>query len=461
MKSIWALLLALIMFPGCYSEPKADTFTYTITPIHTDSLNALQIEFLVTTDANGIATLTFDNNMWGQENLFNTLRELQSEPATSVEFKPDENQITLTGEPETVLKVSYQSVKDSDLPLDYRTTYRPIIEETYFQSFGSRFLIHPASLFQDSTRSVEIAFNWNVPEDYIIHSSFGPKPQKIDVFRGQLVSSVFVGGDFRRYDTKIEGNDVYFLTRGKWKPFKDEEVNDVLRVAIETQRDFFEDHSDSIFSVTLLPTERPDGYSVSGTSLENSFASFASNNHFTELWRMKYLYFHELLHHWIGGRIQNQNEEEQYWFSEGFTDYYTYKLMHKAGEIDSLRLRQLLIEEVINPHYRSRVREVANSHITYERFWSDQEYSKLPYRRGAIYALYLDDQLKRIGSSLDDIMKEILAETEMPGFRLSNEYFDSLVASKLGSAASTEFQQFIIEGKTIPPGALPLRQLLD
>ena len=102
------------------------------------------------------------------------------------------------------------------------------------------------------------------------------------------------------------------------------------------QRDFWQDHSQKYFAVTMTPTHQENGSSYQGSGLTNSFATSASNNDNLDPEGLVYLFNHELQHNWTGHTIVNQNEEEQYWFSEGFTDYYTLKNIakNKISDLD-------------------------------------------------------------------------------------------------------------------------------
>ena len=58
-----------------------------------------------------------------------------------------------------------------------------------------------------------------------------------------------------------------------------------------------------------------NGLSYGGEGLTNSFMSYATNSSRLRLEYMRYLFMHELMHHWIGIAIENADEERQYWFS--------------------------------------------------------------------------------------------------------------------------------------------------
>ena len=197
-------------------------------------------------------------------------------------------------------------------------------------------------------------------------------------------------------------------------PFKEEDVFQVLEQTLTCQRNFWNDHSQNYFTVTMQPFPQENGSSFQGTGLTNSFATSVSNNDQTELGQMVYLFNHELMHNWIGHTIHNDNEEEQYWFSEGFTEYYTFKNIAK-NKINGLDGTFFIDEfnRTIRDLYASSVTEAPNSEINYDNFWTNYEYSKLPYWRGAIFAFYLDQKIQQMSEgkqSLDDVMYQVYTD---------------------------------------------------
>ena len=95
---------------------------------------------------------------------------------------------------------------------------------------------------------------------------------------------------------------MFFLaTRGDWVPFSVDEIKGLLKETMENQRNFWEDHSQEYFTVTMQPIFQSNGSSYQGTGLTNSFATSFSNNEFMEIGQMVHLFNHELMHNWIGG----------------------------------------------------------------------------------------------------------------------------------------------------------------
>ncbi|MEM6806882.1 MAG: hypothetical protein AAF696_36110, partial [Bacteroidota bacterium] len=330
--SYFFLYLVLI---ACNQKNAPKVFHYTFEPITYNDRYALRVSVELETDETGILRLNFQNDQWGEKNLYQTLDQIRvNKEVEELKVLPDSNMIFVKAAPNSSISLTYLSIQDQAGKILNKHTYRPIIQKNYFHTFGNRLFIYPYGSFDYDSARIKFILDWKVPEGYMIHNSFGTgKHQEVLLTQAQLGSSVFVGGDFRRYSSKENGNEIHFLSRGDWIPFDEKEVNEILTIALRSHKAFWQDYSDSLFSVTMIPTHEKNGYSLGGTGLTNSFATFVSNNKYVELWRVKYLFFHELLHHWIGHKIQNRDEELQYWFSEGFTDYYTYKLMYRNGVI--------------------------------------------------------------------------------------------------------------------------------
>ncbi len=111
--------------------------------------------------------------------------------------------------------------------------------------------------------------------------------------------------------------------------------------------------------------------------------------------RDKYVTAHETSHTWIGIKIIiGENSFDHQWFGEGFNDYATIINLANSkiyGEEDFLHYFN---EENFKKHYESAIKDVHNDSIA-TNYWTDYaNYGVLPYRRGCIYAFYLDNQIR-------------------------------------------------------------------
>src|SRR6185436_12913525 len=91
---------------------------------------------------------------------------------------------------------------------------------------------------------------------------------------------------------------------------------------------FWQDPNDP-FLVTLLPIiGTPNSQSLGGTGRGDAFALFATDNNPDSV--INRILAHEHIHTWIPrslGRMPNKDEARDYWFSEGFTDFYANRLL--------------------------------------------------------------------------------------------------------------------------------------
>ncbi|MEC8832094.1 MAG: M1 family aminopeptidase [Bacteroidota bacterium] len=446
-------LLATFLF-SCQQEPETD-ISYVIAPVMVDSIPQLKIKMTLAANADGTTALSFPDNAWGEEGLYNSLGKMELlNVEGAVEKDADSGRIVLM-HPKGVDKLEFQYFLKQDFEgnVTTRETYRPIINQDYFHLFSHNMFMVP----ENAESSQDILLDWSAfPEQYVVHNSFGSKgkvqllnDQDMDLFG----SAIFVGGDFRVFNGEIQGNQISLATRGEWIPFKDEEVFKVLKETLTHQRNFWNDHSQDYFTVTLQPFPQENGSSFQGTGLTNSFATSVSNNNQTDIGQMVYLFNHELMHNWIGHTINTDNEEEQYWFSEGFTEYYTFKNIAK-NKINGLDGTFFIDEfnRTIRDLYASSVAEAPNSEINYENFWTNYEYSKLPYWRGAIFAFYLDLKIQQTSNgkqSLDDVMHQIYADATSKDQKLAHDYFIEVMGEFWDGDFETVFEKHIEEGQKV------------
>jgi len=458
MKINICIIILSLLFASCSlnNSPVAD-IEYKIQSNLNDSIPVLQVEFNYSSDNYGLIVLKYENNSWGDNDIFNCINNFEVLPKPeSIKFERDSSQISIKTKPNLKSVIRYEIAQDyKGLPLN-QFRYRPILDSSYFHILGMRLLMVPKGVFESDTSKayIKIEYKKKTAEE-LFHSSFGKEHiQNIEVIREDLYASFFVGGDFRRYSFTHDKDSIYFVTRGNWKAFKDQEILNILKETLSSQRSFWNDPRKGSFSVSLIPTYE-NWYSVGGSGFSTSFVSFASNNDKITLTQMKWLYNHELLHKWIGRTIINENEIEQYWFSEGFTDYYAYKLLLKNNHLNITEYIETINKEVILPHYQDPVNSIPNADLTFEEYWSNYaKYMKLPYRRGLLYAFYIDNQIKEqshYSQSLDDLMLDLFViSLENENIRLNHSLFIQNLLKYLNHAeAKSDFEKYIIEGKLI------------
>ena len=379
------LSLFLVLFISCNEAETSDKPELELTIAHLIESDQpiLKIDMKFAADSSGVTQLIYQDQAWGQDSLFNSLRDIKLMTKGKIRIQRDSNKIIIEHDPALKrLELSYVLVQDYPGPTTSRMVYRPLIQPEYFQVFGQHLFLLPETAVNKG--AFDLSIFWNVPEEnFSLQNSFGNHKRKqtiSEIEQEELNSSVFVGGDFRIYDMELEGNEVAFAIRDTWETFNDSAMVELLKTTIRAQREFWNDHSQPYFSVTMIPIYEQYGSSWQGTGLTNSFALAASNNEHLEFEGLVYLLNHELQHNWIGLKIKNENEEEQYWFSEGFTDYYTLKniTVNRISDLDEKYFIREFNTKLKNLN-SSPVVASLNSEINYDNFWKDRNYSKLPY----------------------------------------------------------------------------------
>lgn len=449
------LLLLIIVCAACSNQNK-NNISYTVSPTQKNGKPALNVFMEFKANPSGETVVLIQDNAWGQENLHNTLSDLQSDLANEIIQEKDSSRFIIKHDPNVEnIDLSYTVHQDTEGELTTRGTYRPVIQEDYFHVFSHNFFMLPKDYVPDSNAHFDVNIKWQgFDKDYNLVNSFDTNEREQiikNTTERYFHSAVFTGGDYRPYDIDVKGNKAVLGIRGNWEAFQDSTLVNTLKHTLEVQRDFWQDHSQEYFAVTMTPTYGERGYSYQGSGLTNSFATSATNNKYLEYAGLVYLFNHELQHNWIGHLIKNENEEEQYWFSEGFTEYYTIKNIakNKIGGLDEAFYIDKFNEFIMNLS-QSSAKEAPNSEMTYENFWKSFDYSKLPYRRGAIFAFYLDHKIQQDSDgilSLDDLMLEIKKDAQEKGQLLSHDYFLSKANEFLIEELNPFFDKHIIKGE--------------
>lgn len=444
-------LLCIPLLAACSQEPASNPkLQYQISYLG-GSDPSLEVKLEAPADPSGITILSYPDQAWGQDSLHNSLGRIELLGEGTIERRRDSGWIVLNHpkDIETV-KLNYSLKQDFEGLPGTRDVYRALIDSSYFQLFGHHLLAFPKNLEQEGS-FFDVSLDWSgIPEHMAIQNSYGSQ-QRIQhlkgVDHGFFMESVHFAGDYRIHDIEIEGNIVSLAIRDNWQVFNDSTMVEVLRSTVQAQRDFWKDHSQKYFSVSIIPTAEQRGSSYQGTGLPQAFATAASNNQDLDPEGLVYLFNHELQHKWTGMTLKNENEEEQYWFSEGFTDYYTMKNIAR-NNIYGLSNEYFIdnFNKSVQSLFLSPVKEAPNSEINYDNFWKSHDYGKLPYYRGAVFAGYLDLLIMRDSKgekSLDDLMHYLLEHKDT---LISNSYFLEVANSFTAQPIDDFFKKHIEDG---------------
>jgi predicted metalloprotease with PDZ domain len=221
-----------------------------------------------------------------------------------------------------------------------------------------------------------------------------------------VVNSVSVGGvDYRIVERRVAGGAVRVAVRGQWT-FQPEDLAKLLTPVIETERKFWRDSSEPFF-VPLIPlSPMAKGTLHAGIGRLGAFVLYATTNNSLDSFKWELAHEHE--HVWIAhaiGDLPKENEELDYWLSEGFADYAAARTLLNSGEWTA----EAFVEEqnaFLKRYGASPERKRPNAEIAKD-FWGKATVRQLPYDRGRMAAILWDREIRKATGgrkTLDDVL---------------------------------------------------------
>jgi predicted metalloprotease with PDZ domain len=256
---------------------------------------------------------------------------------------------------------------------------------------------------------------------------------------------------------KVGEHQVAVAVAGNEWSFGPDELADALVAIAQAERDFFDDHSDPWYLVTLspVPQQHPGSHSFGGTALTNCFALYCTPNlsmssASPDYSRTLILLAHEYFHNWNGIKIPTAGEDPStYWFSEGFTNFYARRILHRAGLITAEQLVNDLNSALSaydkNPHRMEPNRLIVDS------FWSNPNTGLLPYQRGDLLALMIDQHIRERTEgrqSLDDLMVDLF-RNPLQGQPSTTEELLERIRRWVDEPFFEQVRQIVVEGHEV------------
>ncbi|MGD8534555.1 MAG: M1 family aminopeptidase [Candidatus Aminicenantes bacterium] len=360
----------------------------------------------------------------------------------------DHTEYRIEHQPSQVIEISYEVSQYWDQPIDRDVYYRPIINETYFHFIGHGVFVYPE---WDEKVKRKISLEWRgIHDDWIMANSFDiqNKNRLLEISIAELCHAAYMAGDFVLDECRVKGYPLYIVQRGTWN-FTPSEFSNMVETVVKAVRGFWNDYDFPYFLVTLIPTDNEQ--SKGGTGLTNSFETFVSADH-ESADDLKFLLAHELFHTWNGRKIQREEPEELvYWFSEGFTNYYT-RLILLRNKLITLKEYISDYNRAIKEYYFSPAIHSTNEDIL-KKTHTDRHIERIPYLRGDLLATRWNALIKKSSSySLDDVMFDILASAQKSNMLVSAENVDLHVRRYLKSGIMEDLEKFVNKGEIIVPG---------
>jgi predicted metalloprotease with PDZ domain len=422
---------------------------YSFEPIVADGKTTMRITLEFQGGHAGKAELELPSNYAGQTDLGKAFTDLKAlSEQTTISDTASQSKKTVHFAPNTLVRISYVLVKDWNGPLDSGTRFRPILEQHYFQLLADTALVKPVL---DRSTIVDARFVWqNLPSGWSLATSFGTG-DPCQQFHGmwyKVGTALFVGGDYRIYHSSVAGKPLNLAVRGKWS-FTDEEWISRVQEIIAAERTFWQDNDFPYYLVTLAPFDI-EGGSTGGSAYTDAFMMHLSRNASLS-YRVLSTLAHETFHIWNPYKMGGGRGQALYWFQEGFTNYYTDRMLFRAGLLSFPEYVERTNEK-LREYELSPSRNISNRELT-ERYERDRSLSHVPYEQGMVVAQWLDWRIREHSgnrASLDTMMFELVEDGKNDKFQLTTHGLLHTAGKYLVGSDRRLLRQFVQDGATIP-----------
>lgn len=435
---------------GCFFQSlNAQTFHYQIKPIVAVDRTNLEVSLKYQTSKNEPITVKLPIDCYGTPNLSRFVTSFSGESETVVKNGKDTGEKVI--EPNSKGEIHLKYFLSFEPKMD--GTFSPNVGKDYFHIAGCQWLLQIGDLKEKRQHKIELI---DAPKDWKLYSSLSPNPSKFEGVKSywDLAITAIGGGQNGFSQFQVRGKSVSVFVRGKFA-IPQTEILTAVRKIVTLQREKFNNFNQPFYNVIILPKEN----NVAGTRIENLFVSFFKSDVTRD--QLYVLLSHEMLHNWLTADLIKLAKGElglrYQWFYEGFTDYFSRKLLLDAGLLSKHKFADLVNRDIINiadnPHKNTTYQDLVEATKT-GKF--NQSFNKLSYYRGALIALNWNVTIAERwkGKSLGDLIEDVYQlAIKAP---ISEQIFFELIKKNYGIDAKADFERYILRGEpiSVPPNAL-------
>ena len=449
----WIFAAALSAASGAFA---AETpVRYQVTPVVADgTLNALAVEMWFEGDADGATDLVLPSQWAEGESLWRFVSGLSVDGA---QLDPRGDAVRrLRHRQRAPITVRYRLAitGDADPGREHRKG-EPVVRPAWFMAHGEGLFATPAGrLAQPAT------FAWGArPKGWTLVSDLDHLAGRAGKVSDILDSMVVGGTHVTRVDAQVGAAPLRVAVIGEW-PASAEAVAGMAARIMAAENALWRDPGQP-FLITVTPLGGADSgrTSSTGTGKSDAFSIEATTN--VDVTRDPHFLAHEYMHTWIPnlvGGLPAADEAREYWFSEGFTDFYASRVLLRAG-IWSLEDFAARYNEVLTRYHGSPARNLTADQVM-AAFWTNQAAQQSPYDRGRLLAVRWDRAVRTASGgarSLDDVLHSqrdaVRAGAKGTGATLFPERLSAAVP---GIAVREDLERHVVRGETVrlQPGAL-------
>lgn len=379
--------------------------SYTVTPeLAAGRLIDLRVDVALQGDADGVTHMRLPDRWSGAENLYRAVFDLRASGARLRRMSNSE--LELTHAPGAPIALSYRVRQDfnGELTAGEGPPFRAVVRQDRFTVLGW-------ALFAEVAGPVgrRAEFHWGpTPDGWTLASDLDHRGKVNNT--GDLYDSILVGGrDLKIVSAEAAGGHIRIAMHGDWR-FTPGQMAALMTRISGAAADFWGEQGEDFFvAVTPMTTPAGQGAAQYGVGLGDAFSLWSTTE--VDEPALRHIVAHEHQHVWfptrVGGVRTGRDEPLDYWLSEGFTDFYTLRILLRSG---------LWTPEEFVADYNRILRDYANSPvigapnaIVPAGFWEDPAVADLPYQRGLMLATLWDHRLRRATRGARDLDDVVLA----------------------------------------------------
>jgi len=340
--------------------------------------------------------------------------------------------------------ITYHILSDGSEDLNADSQHM-VLHANWFSMRGDESLVIPEGRGTASA-SVDVS---ELPGWTVTSNLTGPVPLS------QVGDSIFLGGSNYRVMSRTVSGATFRLAYPTALSNKAAALLDAASTIMTAERRFWGTPAKPVY-IGLI--ELKDDADFSGRGLQGGFSLYLGDAVEHKSWLR--LIAHENLHNWISrsiGGFPATDSNLEAWLNEGFTEAYTARLLLSSG----LWTEQDYIDDwniSLARYGTSPVKTAPNSRILVDR-QRDYDVNKLPYDRGRILAVILDQKFRtkthgRVG--LDDVLRAQMLDAkhnEKAARVISADQLFPEVAKRLtGLDLTDDLGRFIDRGESLSLG---------
>ncbi|WP_306016818.1 hypothetical protein [Oceanicaulis sp. MMSF_3324] len=453
---------ALIALALAATQQTAVPSTVSVSPTGEDwSTVTLTLGF--DAEAGDSVALRFPEQWGPAENLTGLVSNVRvSGPDGPLAFERAGASLSVTALPAGPIKLRYDIAQDYDGEPQWGVQrlpgMRPVLQPDYAFFAGGAVLPD----FEGALNEVRVS----LPEGGAFNRPVDEAGQSAPVSYAALTNGLFAFGAFRMETTDVNGLTLRSAIQGDW-PLDDATLHQVTADTLGQAASLFEDPAFAQYFVMVTPLpELPQGSAVIGSGFDEAFFLLATPNADPE--NLIHTITHEVLHEWIprrAGQTDEATDPARAWFTEGFTEYFTQRLLLQTGRI-TLGEFVANMDALWTAYMMSDVNTLPAEALN-ERLFESEQTERLPYQRGALLALHWDTILKANGrEGLTRVLANLIdradaLEADGHARTLSDAALHAALRDALGERFDADYQRYIVEGGLIDLRALTLPECLE